>query len=96
MESIVDFCCQNSFKIRCFEGLRSKEAQDFLRLRPRPHFRLIKLSGQGWRKEFSNRGLTLPTRGLKYGYQGIVNAKNLRQNSFSSSDGGLACSDRGL
>ena len=33
--------------------------------------------------------------GLKYGFQGIVNAKNLRQNSFSSSGGGLACSDMG-
>ena len=39
------------------------------------------------------QGLTLRTRGLKYGFQGI--AKNLRQTSFSPSDG-LACSDRGL
>ena len=37
---------------------------------------------QGWRQEFSDRGLTLPMRGLKYCFQGIVNAKNLRQNSF--------------
>ena len=50
---------------------------------------------QGLRQEFSDRGLTLPTRGLKYGLQGIVNAKNLRQNTFSPSDGGPACSDRG-
>ena len=41
-----------------------------------------------------NQGLTLPTRGLRYGFQGIVNAKNLRENSFSPSDGGLASSDR--
>ena len=53
-------------------------------------------SHQGWRQEFSERGLTLPMRGLKYGFQGIVNAKNLRQNSSSLSDGGLACSDRWL
>ena len=50
---------------------------------------------QGLRQEFSDRGLTLPTKGLKYGLQGIVNAKNLRQNTFSPSDVGLACSDRG-
>ena len=43
---------------------------------------------QWWRQEVSDRGLTLPTRGLKYGFQGIVNAKNLPQNSFSPSDGG--------
>ena len=32
------------------------------------------------------RGLTLPMRGLKYGFQGTINAKNLRINSFSPSD----------
>ena len=31
--------------------------------------------------------------GLKYGYQGTINAKNLQTNSFLISDGGLACSD---
>ena len=41
------------------------------------------------------RGLTLPTRGLKYGFQGTLNAKNLQKNRFSSSEGGLACSDGG-
>ena len=51
---------------------------------------------QGWRQEFSDRGPTLPTRGLNCGFQGIVNAKNVRQNSFSPSERGLACSDRGL
>ena len=46
-------------------------------------------------RNFPKGGLTLPTRRLEYGFQGIVNAKNLRQTSFSPSDGGLACSDRG-
>ena len=41
------------------------------------------------------RGLTLPTRELKYGFQGTINAKNLRQDRFSPPDGGLACSDEG-
>ena len=40
--------------------------------------------------------LSLPTRGLKYGCQGAIDAKNLRKNHFSLSDGGLACSDGGL
>ena len=34
------------------------------------------------------RGLTLPTRGLKYGFQGTIIAKNLRKNCFSPYDGG--------
>ena len=50
---------------------------------------------QGWRQEFSDGGLTLLTRGLKYGFQGTKNAKNLRKNRCSLSDGGLACSDGG-
>ena len=28
---------------------------------------------QGWRQEFSDGGLTLSPRGLKYGFQGIIN-----------------------
>ena len=51
---------------------------------------------QGWHQEFSDGGLTLPMRGLKYGLQGTINAKNLRKNCFSRSEGGLACSDGGL
>ena len=51
---------------------------------------------QGWRQEFSNGGLTLPTSWLKYGFQGTINARNLRKNRVSPSDGGLACSDGGL
>ena len=43
---------------------------------------------QGWHQEFSHRGLTLPTRGQKYGFQCTIHAKNLRKNRFSSSDGG--------
>ena len=42
---------------------------------------------QGWRQEFSDEGLILPTRGLKYSFQGTINAKNLRKNRFSPSDG---------
>ena len=49
----------------------------------------------GWRQEFSDGGLTLSTRGLKYGFQGTINAKNLQKNRFSPSDGGLPCSDKG-
>ena len=51
---------------------------------------------QGWRQEFSDGGLTLPTKVLKYGFQGTINAKNLRKDHFPPSDGGLACSDEGL
>ena len=40
-------------------------------------------------------GVTLPTRGLKYGFKGTINAKNLRKNRFSPTDRGLACSDGG-
>ena len=50
---------------------------------------------QGWRQEFSDGGLTLLTRGLKYGFQGTIDAKNLRKYRFSPSDGGLACPDGG-
>ena len=32
-------------------------------------------------------GVTLPRRGLKYGFQGFINAKDLRKNHFSPSDG---------
>ena len=37
---------------------------------------------QGWRQEFSKGGLTLPMRGLKYGFQGTISAQNLRKNRF--------------
>ena len=51
---------------------------------------------QGWRQEFSDGGLSRPTKGLKYGFQGTINAKNLQKNRFPPSDGELACSDGGL
>ena len=34
------------------------------------------------------RGLPPPTRRLKYGFRGTINAKNLRKNRFSPSDRG--------
>ena len=34
------------------------------------------------------RGLTLPVRGLKYGFHDTINAKNLVKRRFSPSDGG--------
>ena len=43
---------------------------------------------QGWRPEFPTGGLTLPTRGLKYGFNGTKNATNLRKNRCSPSDEG--------
>ena len=49
----------------------------------------ILFSNSGGARNFPTGGLTLPTRGLKYGFKGSVNAKNLRQNSFSPSEGGL-------
>ena len=42
---------------------------------------------QGWHQEFSDGGLTLLTRGLKYGFQGTINAKDLQKNCFSPSNG---------
>ena len=63
----------------------------------RPRKDLMKLFIMlGWRQEFSDGGLTLPTRGLKYGFQGTINTKNLRKNPLSPSDEGQACSDGGL
>ena len=44
---------------------------------------------QGWRQGFSDGGLTLPMRGPKYCFQS-TNAKNLRKNRFSPSDGGYS------
>ena len=39
-------------------------------------------SKQGWRQEFPDGGLTLPTRGLEYSFQGTINAINFRKKSF--------------
>ena len=37
---------------------------------------------KGWRQEFSDGGLTLPTRGLKYWFWGTFTTKNLRKIVF--------------
>ena len=42
--------------------------------------------------KFSDWGMTIPMMGLKYGFQGTLNTKNLLKNSFASFDEGLACS----
>ena len=34
------------------------------------------------------QGLTLPTRGLKYGFRGTINAKNLHKIAFHLPTGG--------
>ena len=39
------------------------------------------------------RGLILPKRGLKYGFQGTINTKNRRKNRFFNSRKGVECSD---
>ena len=44
---------------------------------------------QWWCQEIANRG-------LKYGFQGTINAKNRRKISFHPPTGGLACSEGGL
>ena len=41
------------------------------------------------------RGADSFSEGLKYGFLGTINAKNLRKNRVSPSDGGLSCSDGG-
>ena len=56
-----------------------------------PHYCIFsKYNTQGWRQEFSDGGLTRPTRGLKYGFQGTINVKNLRKSRLSPSDGGYS------
>ena len=46
------------------------------------------LSIRSGARNFPTGGLTLPTRGLNYGFQSIVNAKNLGHTSFSPSFSG--------
>ena len=43
---------------------------------------------RGGARNFPMGGLTLPTLGLKYGFQGTINAKNLQENCVTPSDGG--------
>ena len=66
----------------------------FLCLKHRPGYGLVTiLCCQGWLQEFSDGGLTLPTKGLKCGFTSNINST---KNRFSPSDGGLTCSDGGL
>ena len=44
--------------------------------------------GRGGARNFPTGELTLPTRGLKYGFQGTINAKNLRKIAFHLPKGG--------
>ena len=53
-----------------------------------PESLLHVVAGRGGARNFPTGGLTLPTRGLKYRFQGTVNAKNLRKNRVSPSDEG--------
>ena len=46
------------------------------------------LKTRGEARNFPTGGLTLSTRGLKYSFQGTINAKTHRHNRFSPSDGG--------
>ena len=39
------------------------------------------------------RGADSSNKGAKIWFQGTVNARNLRKNRYSSSNGGLGCSD---
>ena len=80
---LVAYICSN------FDGYFSFSLCDQLAIIPCPLSR-------GSARNFPTGGLTLPTRGLKYGFQGTINAKNLRKSHVSPSDGGLACSDGGL
>ena len=43
---------------------------------------------RGGARNFPTEGLALPTTGLKYGLQGVVNAKKLRQIVFYLPTGG--------
>ena len=72
---------------RRYEALRKRAGVYIVQLR--------NAREQGLLQEFSDGGLTLPMRGLECGFQGAINARNLRKNCFSSSDGWLACSDWG-
>ena len=50
---------------------------------------------RGGARNFPTGRLTLPTRGLKYGFQRTINAKHLRKSRFSPSDGGASMLRRG-
>ena len=42
----------------------------------------VKCDTQGWRQDFFDRGVTLPMRELKYGFEGTINTKILRKIVF--------------
>ena len=46
----------------------------------------VGIAPRGGARNF-RRGLTLPTRGLKYGFLGTISTEILRKSSFSPSDG---------
>ena len=43
---------------------------------------LFGIEARGGARNFSYWGLNLPTRGLKYGFHGTINAKNLQKIAF--------------
>ena len=45
-------------------------------------FHMMNICARGGARNFSDGGLTLPTRGLKYGFQGTINAKKFGKNRF--------------
>ena len=53
---------------------------------------ILVLTAMDSARNFPTGGLTLPTRWIKFGFQDAINAKNIRTNRFSPSNGGLACS----
>ena len=58
------------------------------------HFSMLLLH-RGGARNFPTGELAIPTRGLKYDFQGTINAKNLRKKSLFTFRRGLACSDGG-
>ena len=55
-----------------------------------PLFPALSVFRLGVKPGVFQRGLTRPRRGVKYGLQGTINAKNLRKNNFSPSDEGAS------
>ena len=71
----------NTVKSHCSRAL--KLLVDFGMLR-----RLLSITFSGVAPGIFRRRLTLPTRGLNYGFQGTINAKNLRKIAFHLPTGG--------
>ena len=49
---------------------------------------ILRYDTRGGARNFPTGGLTLPTMGLKYGFQSTINAKNLRKIAFHFPTGG--------